>query len=149
MDIPIDKALSDLELLLHGWNYDVSLKIFRTPFVADTTPEEYIRASLGKGTVIGGLQDVDAAELAAEVETSLRYCGDQGHGPKQEAIRSPRFDDLVRVVLQHLEEECQRSSAIFRFWLKEGHPFYPVFWDFAYLVVATGSVEVFIGSSSD
>jgi hypothetical protein len=149
MDISIDKALSDLECLLYGWNYQVSLKIFRTPFVAGATPEEYVKAALGNGTTVGGLQIVTPSELAQEVETSLRYSGDQGHGPKPDALKSSQFDDLVRLVLGYLADECQRCSAVVSFWLKEGHPFYPVFWDFAYLIVTSGNAEVFVGSSSD
>ena len=32
MDVGIEKILLDLERLLEGWNYRVSLRIFRTPF---------------------------------------------------------------------------------------------------------------------
>jgi len=41
------------------------------------------------------------------------------------------------------------ATTIKRFWLKQGHPAYPVFWDFAFVVIGTQQVELFIGSSSD
>jgi hypothetical protein len=62
---------------------------------------------------------------------------------------SPRFDELVTLVLRHLAGKCQQSATIVSFWLKDGHPFYPVFWDFACVKIAPGTAEVFIGSSSD
>lgn len=41
------------------------------------------------------------------------------------------------------------ADTIMSFWLKEGHPFYPVFWDFAFLIEKNNDAIVFIGSSSD
>jgi hypothetical protein len=38
---------------------------------------------------------------------------------------------------------------VWSFWLEEGHPFYPVQWDFAYVLAGHNGAEVFIGSSSD
>jgi hypothetical protein len=40
-------------------------------------------------------------------------------------------------------------TLIERFWRKEGHPAYPVFWDFAFVIAGPTEAEVFIGSSSD
>jgi hypothetical protein len=52
-------------------------------------------------------------------------------------------------VLSHLEQFAAPSTAIWSFWLKDGHPHYPVQWDFAYVLAGPGGAEVFIGSSSD
>ena len=148
-DNSIDAVLAEAQSLLHGANYQVSLQVFRVPFVSGAGPEQYIVAALCKRAEIGGLQTVAPAELAKDVEASLRYAGNDDHGPKAESLSSPRFNELVACVLQHLAVKCQQSTAIYSFWFKDGHPFYPVFWDFAYLLVAPGTTEVFDGSSSD
>lgn len=149
IDNSIGALFAELESLLSGTNYEVFLRVFRAHFVSDIEPEQYIVASLGEQAVIGGIRTVTAPELQNDVEASLRYSGDAGHGPPADILGSPRFNELVSSVLQQLAEKCQQSTAIHSFWLKDGHPFYPVFWHFAYLIVSPGMHEVFIGSSSD
>ena len=148
-DASIDDVLTELEELLSGLNYGVFLKLFRTSCTSGAKPERCVGAVLGECAVIGGIQPVTAAELALVVETSLRYAGDKGHGPEPQALTSQRFEELLAFILRYLSEKCQSFNTIVSFWLKEGHPFYPVFWDFAFLLIGTETAELFIGSSSD
>src|SRR5262245_10782060 len=148
-DDSIDAALAELEALLYGYNYSVSLKVFRVPFALRAEPEDYIVAALGEQAVIEGIQPVTSDELAADVEASLRYAGSDADGPTAENLKSARFNELFGCVLRHVAEKCQQSTMIVSFRISDGHPFYPVFWDFAYLMIAPGSTEIFIGSSSD
>lgn len=85
----------------------------------------------------------------AEVEKSLRYSGDAGSGPEPSALRSERFQLLVTAVLADLERAIAEADLLAKFWLQDGHPAYPVFWDFAFVIAGSTSVLVFIGSSSD
>src|SRR5262249_19980399 len=123
--------------------------IYRLPLVPEAAAEWYVRAALGPKAVLGGAAPVAAAELLAEVERCLRYPGDRTHGPDPEALRAPEFNQVVQRVLGYLERSAARATAVTAFWLREGHPFYPVMWDFAYVLVKPQSAVVFMGSSSD
>jgi hypothetical protein len=145
----VESALKQLEYLLPGLNYVVAFDIHRVPRMPDATAEQYISAALGPKAIVGGLQPVAPTELLAEVERCLRYPGDRGHGPDPSALRSPEFERHVRSVLDYLKRSVAESSAVTTFWLREGHPLYPVMWDFAYLFEKAHCAVVFLGSSSD
>jgi uncharacterized protein (TIGR02996 family) len=146
----IEAALEGLEALLPGLNYVVSLGIYRVARQADATPEAYVRTALGPEVVLGGtLRTVTGVELLKEVEGCLRYAGDRGHGPDPSALRSPELNRLVRQVLDYLGRSAEEATTVGAFWLREGHPFYPVMWDFGYVLVKRYCAVVFLGSSSD
>jgi uncharacterized protein (TIGR02996 family) len=145
----VEAALKQLESLLTGLNYVVDFGIYRVPRMPDATSERYISEALGPGAVVGGLQPVTRAELLGEVERCLRYPGTEGHGPDASTLRSPEFDRNVRVILDYLERSVAESSEVVTFWLREGHPFYPVMWDFAFVFLKAHCAVVFLGSSSD
>jgi hypothetical protein len=145
----VEALLSELESLLYGYNYQVFLRAYNVPFATGKSPEWYVAEALGPTAVIGGCVSVKGSEILAEVEQSLRYAGDEGSGPKPSALQSRRFEELVSGVLGELARGIERAELLARFWLKDGHPAYPVFWDFAYVIVDLERGMVFIGSSSD
>ena len=145
----VEALLAELQPLLYGINYVVFLRVYRTPFVTDAPAEWYVSQALGPSAVIGGIGAVSGSEVVAEVEQSLRYVGDTGCGPKPSALRSRRFKALVPAVLSELEGAIGEASLVAQFWLRDGHPAYPVFWDFAFVIAGPSGGLVFIGSSSD
>jgi hypothetical protein len=145
----VEAALSELESLLPGLNYVVSFDLYRVPTFPGGTPDQYVTTALGPRAVVGGAVQVSAADMLAEVERCLRWDGDRGSHPHEAAIHSPRLDELAACVRAHLESMAAKSTAIWSFWLKDGHPHYPVQWDFAYVLASPDGTEVFIGSSSD
>jgi hypothetical protein len=84
-----------------------------------------------------------------EVERSLHYAGDQGSGPKPAALRSRRFSELVAVVVDELKRAITAADLLAKFSLREGHPQYPVFWGFGFVISGPRGGLVLIGSSSD
>jgi hypothetical protein len=54
---------------------------------------------------------------------------------------------LISNVLSQIGLET--ADLVVEFSLKQGHPAYPVFWEFAYDIHSNGQRWVFIGSSSD
>jgi uncharacterized protein (TIGR02996 family) len=148
----VEAALAELEDRLEGLNYVVFLDIHRIPLVPSAPPEWYVGAASGPKApkaVVGGTRPVAAPELLAEVERCLLYPGDGGHGPDPLVLRSEEFDRLVQRTLGYLERSAAEATATVSFWLKEGHPFYPVMWDFAYVFVKRQCAVVFLGASSD
>ena len=144
----VELALNELQSLLPGLNYVVFFDLHRLE-IPGGTPEQYVAAALGPKAVVGGIAEVAVADMLADVERCLRWEGDNGSHPDKIAIHSPRLDELVACVLEHLENVVAGSATVWSFWLKDGHPHYPVQWDFAYVVTSGDHAEVFIGSSSD
>src|SRR5262245_3876336 len=145
----VEALLAELEPLLYGYNYQVFLRAYRVPFAASEPAAWYVAQALGPAAVISGSVPVTGQEIVAEVERSLRFVGDEGSGPKPALLRSRRFKGLVPAVLSELARVIAEASLLAEFALREGHPAYPVFWDFAYVIAGPAGGLVFIGSSSD
>jgi hypothetical protein len=145
----MEALLAELEPLLYGYNYQVFLHIYRIPFAPDASAEWYVTQALGPAAIVGGVVPSSGPEIVAEVEQSLRYTGDAGSGPKPEALLSDRFTALVPAVLVELERAIAEAGLLAQFWLRECHPAYPVFWDFAFVIAGPSGGLVFVGSSSD
>jgi hypothetical protein len=146
--MPIEAVLRELASLLYGYNYAVFVQSYLLPTKPEATIEDYITQVLPHAEV-GGMQLVSEQDVLILVEQALRYAGNEGSGPKPAALNSPKFEELLGDVLAHLKHVGAEATTITSFWLKSGHPAYPVFWDFAFVFVGKQAVELFIGSSSD
>lgn len=76
----------------------------------------------------------------------MLHAGDEAYGPLPSVLASEKFRELLASVLAHIEQSASSATLIEQFWLKEGHPAYPVFWDFAFVIASPLGVELFIGS---
>jgi hypothetical protein len=110
---------------------------------------DILDSALGEGVLIGGTNAVGAADVLDALRDALAYQGDSGSHPGQEYLSSEGFKRHESMVLAWLGALLEGASHIESFWLKEGHPFYPVFWDFAFSIEKGADTFVFIGSSSD
>jgi hypothetical protein len=141
-------AIGDL-LNLGSTNYTVFLRSSDVALPGDRPSADLVRVALGTGATIGGAGNVTCEELVKEVRASLSYPGDSGAGPAPAVVDSARFKELLAILTTELLAVCDEASGIEQFWLKAGHPAYPVFWDFAFLVRKKAVSHVLIGSSSD
>jgi hypothetical protein len=98
------------------------------------TAKGYIAQALPNAEV-GGIESISRQEVLIEVEQSLKYSGDESSGPKLMALNSRRFEELLGAVLLCLEKILVDATIVMSFWLKDGHPDYPVFWNFAFIFV--------------
>jgi hypothetical protein len=145
-------SLDDIAVRLNrgGANYSVFLRLYRCsdergPIDLDRA----LRLSMGNGVQVGGVEDLDVAAVAAEVDGMLRYGGDVNAGPDPQVLVSEEFRTLLAGLADEVSALGKRALAIKRFWLSSGHPAYPVFWDFAYAFLEERSATILIGSSSD
>jgi hypothetical protein len=147
----ISEILSKIAALLNseGINYTVSVWAHAAGQAAGVSSPDIVRGAFGGNAVIADAAPVGIEELVDEVSECLCYAGDDGAGPGPNVTQSGRFKELLVRLTTELRLLCNSASRIERFRFKDGHPGYPVFWDFAFLVrTATGSL-VFVGSSSD
>lgn len=109
-----------------------------------------VRKALYAEAEIGGSEEITGADLLAEMEGLLRFSGDPGAGPDASVLQSTELSSLLTELRQSTSKLTDLAKKIERFWLKKGHPAYPVFWDFAYFIVVEGeTATILIGSSSD
>jgi hypothetical protein len=130
-------------------NYSVFLQAYEVvlPLPADSLT--IIRNALGNDAALYFIEEVQGGELWLEVETALLYAGDDSAGPGDTVLGSVYFKELIAELKTDLLGLADAASKIERFSLKIGHPAYPVFWDFAFLIRLDAKAIVFIGSSSD
>ena len=130
-------------------NYTVFLDYLSLPVKAQENPIQCIRAGLGEHAIVQTLRTVTVEEVIEEVESSLRYSGTEGAGPSKKTLDSPEFKSLLHQLIADLRLTLGGARRIWSFALSEGHPAYPVFWDFAFLLTLPDNVAILIGSSSD
>ena len=130
-------------------NYCASFKLVKCDGMAGQALQEILASALGEGVVIGGANAVGAADVLDAFRDALAYQGDTGSHPGQDYLTSEGFKRDESIVLAQVGALLEGASHILSFWLKEGHPFYPVFWDFAFSIEKGTDAFVFIGSSSD
>lgn len=147
----ISEALSKIAALLNfeGINYTVSVWARAGAPGAGVTSSDVVRGAFGSGAVVADAAPVSVQELVDEISDCLGYAGDDGAGPGPNVTQSECFKELLAELATELRSLGNSASQIERFRFKDGHPGYPVFWDFAFLVRADKESLVLVGSSSD
>jgi len=148
-DSPINAAFEKAEDLLEGCNYTVSLFHYFSP---GQQPDLVAHLSAVLPTTdieIGGSSATTVEEAITEIQDALGHRGDSGYGPIPENIESERYKVLVTRILRDCRGLMEAAERVALFWLKNGHPAYPVFWDFAFAAYTDEGVHVLMGSSSD
>ena len=144
-------ALQALASLLgkDGINYSVSLEWFRTPREAESDSIALVRRAISSEAVLEGLRPISKHDVLAEVAVCLCYAGDDGAGPGRIGLWSEEFKELLASLILQIEVAFDASESVETFHWKTGHPYYPVFWDFAFLFKTPTEALVLLGSSSD
>lgn len=143
--------LSKISDLLNegGLNYSVFLRTYEMVAREGISSSELVYLALGPSVVINGIRNIAVTDILPEIEASLTYAGDSGAGPSADVLNSANFKSLLAEILADIRNTIKESQRVEQFWLEEGHPAYPVFWDFAFLFRSSNKAVIFIGSSSD
>lgn len=147
----INQTLKDIMMTLNhdATNYSVFLQAYDVPIVQSSASDVLIRGALGAQAVLGDIEEIPSETVWPEVERALFYSGCCGAGPSNSILASGQFLALIDQIKSELLEIVSEATKIEQFWLQDGHPAYPVFWDFAYLFTNDAKAIIFIGSSSD
>ena len=130
-------------------NYVAEISIFPAIPSAGRTTNEIVNEVLGSNAVIGNTFSATAKEVVKEFTSALNYVGDSGAHPNKEYVSTEQHKAHITDLERKLKPILSKAWKITGFTLKEGHPFYPVFWDFAFNIEIDGESHVVIGSSSD
>jgi len=130
-------------------NYGVKIHLYASPGMAGSSLVEIVTTALGHSVVVGGAESSASSMLVESLKAGLEYSGDDGSHPNRAFLSGVEFSVSKAEVLAFFSDFLEDADRVVSFWLKEGHPFYPVFWDFAYTIEKGDDAYVFIGSSSD
>ncbi|KQW58443.1 MULTISPECIES: hypothetical protein [unclassified Ensifer] len=130
-------------------NYSVFLKLYEVQLGSQIDSTAIVQMVLGTGAVLGGIEEVQSGSVWPEVMEAVLYVGDSSAGPSSTALKSGQFTSLVELLKAQVDTMVKTSATIEIFWLSNGHPAYPVFWDFAFLFRTDATATIFIGASSD
>lgn len=130
-------------------NYVADFRLYSALDMAGGSLADIVTSALGHSVVVGGAEVAASSALIESLKAALEYAGDDGAHPNPAFLSNAEFGDQKREVVALLNGFLSTAGRVVSFWLKEGHPFYPVFWDFAYMVERGADAYVFIGSSSD
>ena len=64
-------------------------------------------------------------------------------------MQSEEFARLLELTMAEVSSAVESATKIETFRFSEGHPAYPVFWDFALLFASPTETVILVGSSSD
>jgi hypothetical protein len=145
------RILTEMADLLNsdGLNYSVFLKAYSGAKESTSNISEIATALIGNGVVVSEIRDVDAADVVEEVRQNLSYAGNENASPNGEILASAEFSNLVKSILESIAQLSKSSTGIKALTFAEGHPAYPVFWDFAFLFMSENDCLLLVGSSSD
>jgi len=145
----LNKALAKVtdKLNLYSLNYVADVEVYSVSEALVGSVSEIVKSVLGTA-VLGGTAESSGSALLEELLLGLSYAGDSGAHANTKYVGSVEHRQDLENIKNKLKPLLASCSNVTSFWLKEGHPFYPVFWDFAFLVQG-GNNFIIIGSSSD
>ena len=103
----------------------------------------------GDHAVVGGSALSTTKQVIDELSAALNYRGYHGSYPSPDYLESNESKEDCKGIISSIQKILDRSVRVVAFRLKEGHPFYPVFWDFAFLIETDQESILLIASSSD
>lgn len=132
-----------------GINYTTFLRGYAVDRCPGNSLEDLVKEALGQAVFIDHVQDVSASDIESELRECLGYAGDPGACPEEGIIGSNEFCALLDNICEDMKIQSEQSSSLKSFRFKEGHPAYPVFWDFAFAFLRESGGKILVCSSSD
>ncbi|RFA29924.1 hypothetical protein CAI21_08850 [Alkalilimnicola ehrlichii] len=140
------EALKGVEHLLYGINYEVWLNLYG-PAESDLGLAEALRSLISKECEISSVVPSSPQEAISEIMDKVLYKGHIGSGPLELESKEAEITELMNKVFSLIGLE--KAELVTEFGFKNGHPAYPVFWDFAYDIHSNDQRWILVGSSSD
>ena len=137
------------KLFTDSMNYQTSFRFLKITGGAGRSLQSILDQSLEDTVEIGGSESISNELFHEDCRDKISYQGDHGSHPNLIYIQSKGFSESLTSLLLALQQITDTSDLLLSFWLLEGNPFYPVFWEFSYLIESKGDSYIFIGSSSD
>lgn len=131
-----------------GMNYVPMADIWVVPD-PEKSVEGIVRRALGHEASIRICGPASIADVIEKVEAGFAYEGSAGAYPSPGFVRSEEAAQLRAAVCSLLKTAVTPAELVCEIRIDSGHPYYPVFWDYAYVIACSDEAYVLIGSSSD
>ena len=142
------QILEELSRNLFGMNYQVYLGEIHFVCSQDLNIENKVRLGLNaKDVIIGNTRGESKESVINDIRDKILHEGDLGSHPSRK--NRTEVELLTDKYAKHLDDMISENSLIVGFWFIEGHPAYPVWWDYSYLIEDRQQNILLIGSSSD
>ena len=135
-----------IEHLLYGINYEVWFNLYG-PADPELGLTDTLKSLISKDCELSGVVPSTPEEAISEIMDMVLYKGDAGSGPLELESKKAEISELMGKVFSRIGVED--AEMVVEFGFKNGHPSYPVFWDFAYDIHSKGQRWILVGSSSD
>lgn len=130
-------------------NYCASFLLVRCEGLAGQSLQTILASEVSENARVESSGAAAATDVLEALEHALDYQGDDGAHPGRRYLNSLQFQQDKATALAQIGAIVEGADYICSFELTDGHPFYPVFWDFAFLIEKANDAYIFIGSSSD
>lgn len=138
--------LNQIEHLLYGLNYAVSLRLYG-PSNSEQGLIETLKKLISEDCEISGVLQTSSNAAKTVITNCLLYKGDEGSKPLELDSKREEIIKLLNNLLSTIGFES--AEMVVEFCFIQGHPAYPVFWDFAYDIHVKDKRWIFVGCSSD
>lgn len=139
-------ALNQIERLLYGLNFAVFLRLYG-PAAPELGLTSVLKTLVSAASEPSLVAPSSALQAMTTIKNCLLYKGDEGSGPLDLELKTAEVMSLIDKVFSSIDIE--HADMVIEFAFKQGHPDYPVFWDFAFDIHVKDKRWIFVGSSSD
>ena len=132
-------------------NYQASLGLFHASAEDTRNLSEgaLVLAILGSDTVANFFRSCTIEEMLLEISECIGWKGDDTSFPNRKYHMKEAYLQDIAKAFSAIRSLLNSGSEISTFVIEKGHPFYPVYWEFAYLIRAAHASYVLVGSCSD
>lgn len=130
-------------------NYSCSSRVYSGDWSENIELNLLLKNIMSSELSITNLRESSLPTMVEVIRESFSYSGDSGSHPNTAYFASAQFSKELEEILADLESQFIGCSNVYSFYISSGHPFYPVFWEFAFLVKLNQKAYLVIGSSSD
>lgn len=141
-----------LRKLLSGRNYGIDLLDTTIEFDENFSLRDTICQALGQTSIdIINQKIFTKQQLIQEIVEKLSYTGDDTSGPILDTNKKKNVQDLIGKYCSDLDAWIDENDFVLSFFIEDGHPFYPVFWEYAFYIESEKRklCRILIGCSSD
>lgn len=130
-------------------NFQASIDLFSGDVISSEDEVSAIKQILGSQAKPEFIEVCDMEKMLLRVRDDISWNGDEGAFPNRKYLFASDFNTDLEDALAKLRRLLKDATGFWEFVLVEGHPFYPVFWEFSFLIKSPDKNYIFIGSSSD
>ena len=130
-------------------NYVCDICIYDSDWQKGKEEALVIQDAFDWDVAVSNIKKTDLKAILKEVSFGLEYTSEGGHYANKKFYGSKEHIESTNKIIGSVKSLLRDSSKIFSFKFESGHPFYPVFWEFAFLIKLKDRGLVIVGSSSD